>query len=52
MAAAIEEAFSDPDRARARGEAGFARARDHFAWASIAQRTMDVYEKVLGGFND
>lgn len=51
MAAAIEEAFSDPDRARARGEAGFDRARDHFSWTSIAQRTMDVYEKVLGGFN-
>lgn len=50
MATAIDAAFADPQRAAAMGQAGFARARDHFSWTSIADQTLDVYEKVLRGF--
>jgi starch synthase len=47
LAAGIEDIFSDPARARRMGEAGYARARDHFSWESIARETLAVYEGVL-----
>jgi starch synthase len=45
--AAIEEMLREPDRARAMGRAGRARAVDEFSWATIAQRTVDIYRSVL-----
>ena len=47
LAAALTEAVSDPDRARSRGLAGRQRAVDHFSWASIGDKTMEVYRSVL-----
>ena len=47
LAAAINDMLSDPDRAKAMGEAGRKRAEDHFSWRAIADRTMDVYQDVL-----
>jgi len=47
LAAAISAVLADPARAGAMGKAGRSRAIEHFSWAAIAQRTMDVYRSVL-----
>ena len=48
LAAALNEAVSDVDRAAAFGRAGRTRAVDSFSWASIGDRTLEVYRAVLG----
>ncbi|PRZ02785.1 glycogen synthase (ADP-glucose) [Isoptericola sp. CG 20/1183] len=47
LAAALTAVVGDPTRAAAMGAAGRRRAEEHFAWTSIAERTMDVYRSVL-----
>jgi starch synthase len=47
LAAAVTELLADPQRAAEMGRAGRRRAVEHFSWASIADRTMDVYRSVL-----
>ncbi len=47
FAAALTEVVSDPERARAMGEAGRKRAEEHFSWESITETTLDVYRSVL-----
>ena len=47
FAAALTEVVSDPQRARAMGEAGRRRAEEHFSWESITETTLDVYRSVL-----
>jgi starch synthase len=47
FAEAITWMFEDLDRAKKLGEAGFERARDHFSWETIAERTVKVYQDVL-----
>ena len=47
LAAALVEAVSDPSRADRMGLAGRQRAVDAFSWASIGDRTMQVYLEVL-----
>ncbi|MDO4792241.1 MAG: glycogen synthase [Buchananella hordeovulneris] len=49
LAAALVKVLDDPQRAREMGEAGRKRAEDHFAWTAIAQRTVDLYRRVLAG---
>jgi starch synthase len=49
IAARLGELLSDPARARAMGQAGRARAVDHFSWPAIAARTVEVYRSVLPG---
>jgi alpha-maltose-1-phosphate synthase len=46
LAAALTEVLGDPARAAEMGRAGRRRAVEHFAWAAIAERTMDVYRAV------
>ena len=48
LAAAVNEALGDPARAAALGKAGRRRAVEHFSWAAIAERTVEVYRSVLG----
>ncbi|GAB3272528.1 glycogen synthase [Microbacterium lacusdiani] len=48
LAAALTDMVSDPDRARALGEAGRERAEREFSWLSIADRTRALYAEVLG----
>ncbi|MEI2775747.1 MAG: glycogen synthase [Tetrasphaera sp.] len=48
LAAALNEAVSNRERARAFGLAGRVRAVDSFSWASIGDRTLAVYREVLG----
>jgi alpha-maltose-1-phosphate synthase len=45
---AIITLLEDPDQAVEMGRAGRRRAVEQFSWASIADRTMDVYRSVLG----
>jgi starch synthase len=47
LAAAITRILEDPDRAAEMGRAGRRRAVEHFSWASIAERTVEVYRSVL-----
>lgn len=48
LATAIETLLSDRARGVAYGQAGLERARQHFSVASMARRTVDVYERVAG----
>ncbi|GIF62856.1 glycogen synthase [Asanoa ishikariensis] len=47
LAAAINTLLADSARATRMGAAGRERAVTHFSWASIAERTMAVYQDVL-----
>ncbi|MDO8144759.1 glycogen synthase [Isoptericola sp. 178] len=47
LAAALTDLAGDPARAAEMGAAGRRRAQEHFAWSAIAERTMDVYRRVL-----
>ena len=47
MADAINRIMADPEKAKRMGQAGYERARDHFSWESIADKTVKVYEDVL-----
>ena len=47
LALALNEAVSDPQRARRFGRAGRRRAVESFSWSSIGDQTMTVYESVL-----
>ncbi|MEE1651140.1 glycogen synthase [Brachybacterium sp. J144] len=44
---ALVRMVSDPVRAQEMGEASRRRAAEHFSWASIAERTLEVYRTVL-----
>ena len=46
---ALNDTIANPERARAWGKAAQQRARDHFSWESIADRTLEVYNAVLRG---
>ena len=47
LAAALNDAVSDPARARTFGRAGRERAVKSFSWSSIGDQTMAVYESVV-----
>lgn len=47
LTAALVKMVSDPERAREMGEASRRRAAEHFSWASIAERTLEVYRTVI-----
>lgn len=46
LAAALTRVLEDPEAARRMGEAGRARAVEHFSWETIADRTLEVYRSV------
>jgi starch synthase len=48
LGAALAEAVSDAERARAWGVAARRRVEEHFSWDAIADRTLEVYRSVLG----
>ena len=39
----------DPERARAMGAAGRQRVIEEFSWASVAERTVELYRELVGG---
>lgn len=47
LAAAMAAAVADPAAASARGAAGRERAREHFSWEAIGERTLDLYTATL-----
>ena len=47
LATSLSRMLADPERARVMGEASRRRAAEHFAWESIAERTLEVYRSVL-----
>jgi starch synthase len=47
LARALNQALSDPERARRFGQAGRRRAIESFSWSSIGDQTMTVYESAL-----
>ena len=47
LAATLAEVVADPERARAMGVAGRARAVQEFSWVTVAERTLAVYGVVL-----
>lgn len=51
MADAINLVMADPQKAKAMGQAGYVRARDHFSWESIADQTIAVYEQAIADHN-
>ncbi|GGO80495.1 glycogen synthase [Nonomuraea cavernae] len=48
LAERVNSLLGDPARARAMGEAGRARAVEHFSWERIARRTLDLYTSLTG----
>jgi alpha-maltose-1-phosphate synthase len=48
LAEAVTALLEDPARAEAMGDAGRRRAVEHFSWATIAERTVDLYRSVAG----
>lgn len=48
LAAVLTEVVSDPERARAYGEAGRRRAAEDFSWGAIADATAALYREVSG----
>ncbi|OKL50066.1 glycogen synthase [Boudabousia marimammalium] len=51
LAAGINRVLADPQLAKQMGESGRRRVEEHFSWASIAERTVAVYETVLAEYN-
>jgi glycosyltransferase involved in cell wall biosynthesis len=49
LAAAIRDLLAHPGRARAMGAAGRVRASDRFDEDRVVERTLAVYERLLGG---
>lgn len=49
LAAALTEAVSDPDRAKAQGSAGRLRAQTQFGWSAIAEQTLALYRRLVAG---
>lgn len=47
LSSALNELLRDPARCRAMGEAGRRRVLEKFSWASIAGKTLALYEKVI-----
>ena len=50
MAAAIRTVLDNPQRARQMGAAGRQRVEDKFSWASVAERTEQVYREAIEEF--
>ena len=47
LAEAVDELLADPARAAALGRAGRKRVLEHFAWPTIAERTVELYRSLL-----
>ena len=45
----VNELLREPERAREMGEAGRRRAVEQFGWAAVAERVVELYERVLRG---
>jgi glycosyltransferase involved in cell wall biosynthesis len=48
LRAALERLLADRELRRRMGEAGRNRAADHFSWAAVTRKTLDVYARYAG----
>ena len=48
LRAALERLLADRELRRRMGEAGRKRAADHFSWAAVTRKTLDVYARYAG----
>ena len=46
LAAKVNEVLADPERARDMGAAGRRRVLEEFTWSAVADRTVDLYQRV------
>lgn len=49
LAHGINRLFRDPALAKRMGEAGRVRVIEHYSWRSVAQQTLDLYERLRDG---
>ncbi len=49
LARAVNKLLADPERARRMGAAGRRRAVEQFSWRAVAERTVALYERLVGG---
>jgi starch synthase len=49
IAERVNSLLADPDRGRAFGDAGRRRVVERFTWSSIAERTLSLYRRLIGG---
>ncbi len=49
LASAINDLLESPERAQRYGQAGRARVIEHFSWASIAEKTAELYRQLVDG---
>ncbi len=47
LAAAVNELLRDPERARRMGKAGRQRVLDQFTWRAVAERTLELYRRLI-----
>ncbi len=47
LAERVDELVADPDRARAMGAAGRARVLERFTWRAVAERTVELYGRLV-----
>jgi starch synthase len=47
LAAKLNELLADPEKCRRFGEAGRKRAEEKFSWTSIADQTIDLYQRLI-----
>ena len=48
LRAALERLLDDPELRRRMGEAGRRRAAEHYSWASVTRKTLEVYARYAG----
>ena len=47
LAAAVNELLRDPERGREMGEAGRRHVLEHFTWRAVAERTLELYRRLI-----
>ena len=52
LRAALERLLADPELRRRMGDAGRRRAAEHFSWATVTRKTLDVYARYAGKKSD
>jgi len=47
MAERLIQVLASPERAREMGHAGLVRAREHFSWDAIGEKTVELYKQLV-----
>ena len=49
LAVRVNDLIADPAKGRRFGQAGRQRVLEHFSWATIAEETVSLYDRLLNG---